>query len=241
MDGVIGFFALSEGERLALLLSLRVAGLAVLIALPLALLIGFILARYRFFGHTLLNVLVLMPLVLPPVVTGYLLLIGFGNTGPIGRFLNDVFGVSLAFRWTGAALAAGVMAFPLMVRPIRQAIEAVDRNLEVAARTLGAGRLTIFLTIILPLALPGILAALILGFAKALGEFGATITFVSNIPGETQTLPLAIYSLLQAPGHGFELWRLTLLSLALAALAVIFSEIMTARAKRHQGGRDARH
>lgn len=239
MDDLSRLLALSDAERSALLLSLKVAGVAVLVALPLALLVAFVLARFRFFGSTLLNILVLLPLVLPPVVTGYLLLVAFGNQGFIGRFLLDVFDFTFAFQWTGAALAAGVMAFPLMVRPMRQAIEAVDRNWEETARTLGAGRITIFLTIIFPLALPGIFAALILGFAKALGEFGATITFVSNIPDETRTLPLAIFSFLQSPGDETQLWRLTVLSIFLAIIAVVVSEILARRMKRLSGGGDA--
>lgn len=210
-----------------------------LVALPLALLVAFLLARYKFPGHTLLNVLVLLPLVMPPVVTGYMLLVAFGRQGFIGKFLFENFGFSFAFQWSGAALAAGVMAFPLMVRPIRQAIEAVNRDWEVTARTLGAGRLTVFFTIIFPLALPGLIAALILGFAKALGEFGATITFVSNIPDETRTLPLAIYSLLQSPGDETGLWRLTVFSIILAIGAVVFSEVMAQRLKRLSGESDA--
>lgn len=232
------FFAFSEGELEAVYLSLKVAGAAVLFALPLALFVAFILARYRFFGHTVLNFLVLMPLVVPPVVTGYLLLIAFGKNGFIGRFLEEKYDFSFAFQWTGAALAAGVMAFPLMVRPIRQAIEAIDLNWEKAARTLGAGRLTIFLTVTLPLCLPGIVAALVLGFAKALGEFGATITFVSNIPGETRTLPLAIFSFLQSPGGDLQLWRLTILSIILAVIAVVVSEILAKRVKRRLEARN---
>lgn len=237
LDAFFQFFKLSDVEWTAVILSLKVAGVAVAVALPLALFVAFILARYRFPGHTLLNILVLLPLVVPPVVTGYLLLIAFGSNGVIGRFLEEQFDFSFAFQWTGAALAAGVMAFPLMVRPIRQAIEAIELNWEKTARSLGAGRLTIFFTIILPLTLPGILAAVILGFAKALGEFGATITFVSNIPGETRTLPLAIYSFLQAPGDELQLWRLTVLSIVLAIIAVVFSEVMARRAKRFSGAR----
>lgn len=232
MQSLIEFFTLSEGELSAVYLSLQVASLAVLIALPLALFVAFLLARYRFVGHTFLNVLVLLPLVLPPVVTGYLLLIAFGANGFIGRYLKETFDFTFAFQWTGAALAAGVMAFPLMVRPIRQAIEAIEVNWEKAARSLGAGRLVIFFTIILPLSLPGILAALILGFAKALGEFGATITFVSNIPGETRTIPLAIFSTLQSPGDDLQLWRLMILSVLIAVIAVVVSEVLARRAKR---------
>ncbi|MEP1443858.1 MAG: molybdate ABC transporter permease subunit [Hyphomicrobiales bacterium] len=236
---MLSYLALSDVETSAILLSLKVAGVAVLVALPLALLVAFLLARYKFPGRTALNVLVLLPLVVPPVVTGYLLLIAFGRQGFIGKFLFETFDFSFAFQWTGAALAAGVMAFPLMVRPIRQAIEAVNRDWEVTARTLGAGRLTVFFTIIFPLALPGLIAALILGFAKALGEFGATITFVSNIPDETRTLPLAIYSLLQSPGDEGGLWRLTIFSILLAVGAVVLSEVMAQRLKRLSGESDA--
>ena len=239
MDAILSYLALSDIEISAILLSLKVAGVAVFVALPLALLVAFLLARYKFPGRTVLNVLVLLPLVLPPVVTGYMLLIAFGRQGFIGKFLFETFNFSFAFQWTGAALAAGVMAFPLMVRPIRQAIEAVNRDWEVTARTLGAGRLTVFFTIIFPLALPGLIAALILGFAKALGEFGATITFVSNIPDETRTLPLAIYSLLQSPGDEAGLWRLTIFSIILAIGAVVLSEVMAQRLKRLSGESDA--
>ena len=239
MDAILSYLALSDIEISAILLSLKVAGVAVFVALPLALLVAFLLARYKFPGRTVLNVLVLLPLVLPPVVTGYMLLIAFGRQGFIGKFLFETFNFSFAFQWTGAALAAGVMAFPLMVRPIRQAIEAVNRDWEVTARTLGAGRLTVFFTIIFPLALPGLIAALILGFAKALGEFGATITFVSNIPDETRTLPLAIYSLLQSPGDEAGLWRLTVFSIILAVGAVVLSEVMAQRLKRLSGESDA--
>lgn len=229
---LLAFLEVSDLERAALFLSLKVAAAAVGVALPMAFLIGFILARYRFYGRGLLNILVVLPLVIPPVVTGYLLLIAFGRNGFIGAFLLDRFDFTFAFRWTGAALAAGVMAFPLMVRPIRQAIEAIDLNWEETARSLGAGRIMVFFTIILPLTLPGIIAAAILGFAKALGEFGATITFVSNIPGETQTLPLAIFSVLQSPSGEVQLWRLTIISVLLAVGAVLLSEWMVRRSKR---------
>ena len=236
MEAFFQFFTLSDAEWSAIMLSLKVAGSAVVIALPLALFVAFILARYRFPGHMLLNILVLLPLVVPPVVTGYLLLIAFGRNGVGGRLLEEHFDFSFAFQWTGAAFAAGIMAFPLMVRPIRQAIEAIERNWEKTARTLGAGRLAVFFTIILPLSLPGIMAAVILGFAKALGEFGATITFVSNIPDETRTLPLAIFSFLQSPESDLQLWRLTILSIIIAVVAVVFSEVMARRANRLLGG-----
>lgn len=207
-----------------LLLSLKVAFVAVLLALPLAIMIAWWLARTNSPLRGLINALVHMPLVLPPVVTGYGLLLLFGRNGPIGGLLENLFGITIAFRWTGAALAAGIMAFPLMVRPLRQAFEAVDIGLEAAASTLGAGRPMIFATVTLPLALPGLIAGAILGFAKSLGEFGATITFVSNIPDETQTISLAIYSLLQSPSGDAGALRLIGLSLLLSFLAIMASE-----------------
>ncbi|MGL4280410.1 MAG: molybdate ABC transporter permease subunit, partial [Albidovulum sp.] len=191
---------LTPDEWRAVALSLRVSLVAVAVSLPLGIFVAYALARWNFWGKQLLNGLVHLPLILPPVVTGYLLLLTFGRKGYVGAFLDDWFGLVFAFRWTGAALAAGVMAFPLMVRAIRLAIEAVDPKLEEAAGTLGASRPWAFLTVTLPLILPGIIAGTILAFAKAMGEFGATITFVSNIPGQTQTLPSAIYAFLQVPG-----------------------------------------
>lgn len=205
-------------------LSLQVALTAVLFTLPLAIAVGWWLARADFFGKGIINALVHLPLVLPPVVTGYGLLILLGRSGPIGSVLDSLFGFTFAFRWTGAALAAGVMAFPLMVRPLRLAFEAIDPGLEPAAQTLGASKLKVFFTISLPLALPGLIAGAILGFAKALGEFGATITFVSNIPGETRTISLAIYSLLQSPSGDAAALRLIVLSLILSFTAIILSE-----------------
>ena len=191
---------LSPDEWSAVLLSVKVAAVAMVASLPIAIAFALLLARREFWGKSLLNGLVHLPLVLPPVVTGYLLLLTFGRRGLAGAFLADHFGIVFSFRWTGAALACAVMGFPLMVRAIRLSIEAVDRKLEAAAATLGASALWVFLTITLPLMLPGIVAGMILSFAKAMGEFGATITFVSNIPGETQTLPSAIYSFTQVPG-----------------------------------------
>jgi molybdate transport system permease protein len=193
-------FEFTTEEWTAIALSLRVATVATLASLPAAVLAGYALARWSFPGKTLLNGVLHLPLVLPPVVTGYLLLLSFGRQGPIGSFLYDTLGITFSFRWTGAALAAAVMAFPLMLRAIRLSFETIDRRLEAAAGTLGAGPFATFLTVTLPLAAPGILAGVILCFAKALGEFGATITFVSNIPGETQTIPSAIYSFTQVPG-----------------------------------------
>ncbi|MGX5710343.1 molybdate ABC transporter permease subunit [Brucella lupini] len=210
-------------------LSLRVAGIAIIVALPVAFIVAWILARFNFPGKSLAQAIVTMPLVLPPVVTGYLLLILFGARGALGAPLQELFGLSFAFRWTGAALAAGVMAFPLLVRPIRLSIEGLDRGLEEAARTLGANRFTAFFTVILPPLLPGVLAGAVLGFAKALGEFGATITFVSNIPGETQTLSLAIYALMQTPTGDAEAIRLIAISAAISIAAVVLSEWLQRR------------
>ena len=191
-----------------------------------------LLARGRFWGVSLINGLVLLPLILPPVVTGYILLILFGRRGPVGAFLADTFGIVLSFRWTGAALACGIMGFPLLVRAIRLSIEAVDPRLEEAAGTLGANRIWVFLTVTLPLIVPGIIAGMILCFAKAMGEFGATITFVSNIPGETQTLPSAIYTFTQVPGGDLGALRLTAVSVAIAMLALLASELMARSANR---------
>lgn len=210
-------------------LSLQVAVVAVLCALPLAIWVGWALARRSFWGHSLLNGLVHLPLVLPPVVTGYLLLVLFGRQGPLGGLLFDWFGITLAFRWTGAALAAGVMAFPLMVRAIRLGFEAVDAGIEDAAATLGASPARVFATVTLPLIAPSVLAATVLGFAKALGEFGATITFVAAIPGETRTIPSAIYALLQAPGQEGDVVALVAVSIILAMGALLLSEWLTRR------------
>ena len=221
----------------ALALSLKVSLVATLVSLPLGLLVAYGLARWRFPGHGLLNGLVHLPLILPPVVTGYLLLLTFGRQGWVGSLLWDWFGVTFAFRWTGAALAAGVMAFPLLVRAIRLAIEAVDPKLEEAAATLGASRPVVFATVTLPLILPGVIAGAVLAFAKAMGEFGATITFVANIPGETQTLPTAIYSFLQVPGGDGAALKLVLISVAVAMGALALSEWLSRRVARRIAGR----
>ncbi len=221
---------LSPAEWTAVALSLRVAIVATVVALPFGIAVGWLLARKEFWGKTLLDGIVYLPLVLPPVVTGYLLLISFGRRGPIGAFLADHFGVVFSFRWTGAALSCGVMGFPLMVRPIRLALEAIDRRLEDAAATLGAGRFLVFLTITLPLALPGVIAGAVLCFARALGEFGATITFVSNIPGETQTISAAIYTLLQVPNGDAAAGRLVVVAIILALAALMVSEWFARRA-----------
>ncbi|WP_082630886.1 molybdate ABC transporter permease subunit [Roseovarius atlanticus] len=225
---------LSEVEWAALTLSLKVSAWAVVISLPPAIAVAWVLARKRFPGKALLSALVHLPLVLPPVVTGYLLLLTFGMNGALGRMLAD-WGIVLAFRWTGAALAAGIMGFPLMVRAIRLAIEAVDPKLEAAAETLGAGRAARFRTVTLPLIAPGILAGVVLGFAKAMGEFGATITFVANIPGETQTLPSAIYAFLQVPGGEAGAVRLVILAIIVALGAVLVSEWLARRVARRIG------
>jgi len=223
---------LSPAEWAALQLSLRVAFWATVISLPFGILVALTLARGEFWGKQLLNGLVHMPLILPPVATGYLLLILFGRRGPVGSMLDNYFGIVLAFRWTGAVLAAAVMAFPLMVRAIRLAIEAVDPKLEQAAATLGANRISTFVFVTLPLILPGVIAGAVIAFAKAMGEFGATITFVSNIPGETQTLPSAIYAFLQVPGGDASAMRLVAISLIVAVGALLVSEIVSTRVAR---------
>jgi molybdate transport system permease protein len=229
--------ALTPEEWEALALSLRVAFWATAASLPLGLLVALALARGRFWGKALLNGLVHLPLIMPPVVTGYLLLIAFGRRGPLGGFLEEQFGIVLAFRWTGAALACAVMSFPLMVRAIRLAVEAVDPKLEEAAETLGAGRLWVFATVTLPLILPGVIAGAILAFARAMGEFGATITFVSNIPGETRTLPSAIYAFLQVPGGEAAALRLVAISVVVALAALFFSESLARRVADRIAGR----
>ena len=228
---------LTPEEWEALALSLRVSGWAVAASLPFGVAAALALARGRFWGKAALNGLVHLPLILPPVVTGYLLLLGFGRRGPIGGFLEAQFGVVLAFRWTGAALACAVMSFPLMVRAIRLAVEAVDPKLEEAAGTLGASRLWVFATVTLPLILPGVIAGAVLAFARAMGEFGATITFVSNIPGETRTLPSAIYAFLQVPGGEGAALRLVAISLVVALGALFLSEALARRVAARIAGR----
>ncbi|MCJ2046534.1 molybdate ABC transporter permease subunit [Methylobacterium sp. J-078] len=225
---------LTPEEWTAIVLSLRVAGVATLASLVPGLAVAWLLARKRFPGRSLLDGLVHLPLILPPVVTGYLLLLAFGRRGTFGAALAEL-GIVLSFRWTGAALACAVMGFPLMVRAMRLSLEAVDARLEQAAATLGAGPLAVFLTVTLPLALPGVLAGAVLAFAKAMGEFGATITFVSNIPGETQTLPSAIYTLTQVPGGEAGALRLTLVSVALSMAALLVSELLARRLGRRLG------
>ncbi|MGZ8350401.1 MAG: molybdate ABC transporter permease subunit [Allosphingosinicella sp.] len=220
---------LTAAEWAILALSLKVGLLAVGVALPAAFALAWLLARHAFPGKILLDALIHLPLVIPPVVTGWLLLLAFGRNGPVGAWLEDWFGITLMFRWTGAALAAGIMSLPLMVRPMRLSIEAVDHRLEQAARTLGAGRWRTFATIALPLSLPGIVAGVVLGFARAIGEFGATITFVSSIPGETRTLPLAIYAALQVPGSEAIVTRLAILAILLSIAALVASEVLARR------------
>jgi molybdate transport system permease protein len=221
---------LTPDEWTAIELSLRIAIVATVVALPFGIAVAWLLARKEFWGKAVVDGIVHLPLVLPPVVTGYLLLISFGRRGPIGAFLDHTFGIVFSFRWTGAALACGVMGFPLMVRAIRLSVEAIDRKLESAAATLGANRFWVFATVTLPLALPGVIAGMVLCFAKALGEFGATITFVSNIPGETQTLSAAIYTYTNVPGGDAAAGRLVLVAIALALAALIASEWFARRA-----------
>jgi molybdate transport system permease protein len=223
-------FDLTAEEWTAIRLSLRIAIWATLVALPFGIAVAWLLARKSFWGKSLLDSLVHLPLVLPPVVTGYLLLISFGRRGPIGSFLYEHFGIVFSFRWTGAALACGIMGFPLMVRAIRLSIETIDRRLEAAASTLGASPVWVFATVTLPLALSGVIAGMVLCFAKALGEFGATITFVSNIPGETQTISAAIYTYANIPGGDAAAGRLVVVAIVLSLVALIVSEWFARRA-----------
>ena len=230
---------LSPAEWDAIALSLKVAFWSVLGSLPIAVAVAVLLARRNFPGKSAVDALVHLPLVLPPVVIGYFLLLLLGRRGPFGTLLDEYFGIVVAFRWTGAAIAAAIMGFPLMVRAIRLSVEAIDTGLEEAARTLGATRWWVFLTVTLPLTLPGLLTGALLSFARSLGEFGATITFVSNIPGETQTLPLAIYTKTQVPGGDAAAMRLSLIAVVLSLLALILSEWLVQRAQRRARGRDA--
>lgn len=223
---------LTSAEWAIVALSLRVSLVAVAVALPVAFALAWVLARWRFPGKVLLDAVIHLPLVIPPVVTGWLLLILFGRSGPIGSWLEEQLGFTFMFRWTGAALAAGIMALPLMVRAMRLSIEAVDRRLELAARTLGAPPWRAYATVTIPLSMPGVIAGAVLGFARSIGEFGATITFVSNIPGQTQTLPLAIYAALQVPGGEASVTRLAILSVLLSLLALVGSELLTRRGGR---------
>ena len=229
-------FALTEFEAEALMLSLRVGFWSVLLSLPFGIAVAWLLARRRFSGKSLLDAVVHIPLVVPPVAIGYLLLVLLGRRGPVGGWLFDTFGVTVIFTWQGAVIASAVMAFPLMVRAIRLSIEGLDRRLETAARTLGAPPVDVFVTITLPLIAPGILTGVVLAFARSIGEFGATITFVSNIVGETRTLPLALYTLTQAPGGEASAARLLTISIVLALVAVIASEFLARRVARRIGG-----
>ncbi|MGH1423846.1 MAG: molybdate ABC transporter permease subunit [Pseudooceanicola sp.] len=229
----MGFLGPEEWQAVAL--SLKVAFWATLVSAPVAMAVAYALARWRFWGREVLNGLVHLPLVMPPVVTGYLLLLAFGRKGLVGGWLEDTFGLVLAFRWTGAALAAAVMGFPLMVRAMRLSIEAVDRRLEDASATLGASPVRVFLTVTLPLSLPGVVAGAILSFAKAMGEFGATITFVSNIPGETRTIASAIYAFLQVPGGEAQVATLVAVSIAVSMIALIGSEALSRAVARRIG------
>ena len=233
IDAVTSWLGPTEWQ--AVRLSLWVGLVATLVSLPLGIVTAYALARWSFPGKQILNGIVHLPLILPPVVTGYLLLVTFGRRGSVGQWLETV-GIVFSFRWTGAALAAAIMAFPLMVRAIRLAIEAVDPRLEAAAGTLGASPAWVFATVTLPLILPGVLAGSILAFAKAIGEFGATITFVSNIPGQTQTVPSAIYALLQAPGGEVAAGRLVLVSITIAMTALLVSEVLARRVARRVAG-----
>ena len=224
-------------DWMAIRLSLKVALWATFLSLPLAVYVALLLARGQFWGKQALNILVHLPLIMPPVVTGYLLLIFFGRNAAVGQFLENSIGLVLAFKWTGAVLAAAIMAFPLMVRSIRLAVENIDPNLEEAARTLGASPVMVLISVTLPLMLPGIVAGAVLAFAKALGEFGATITFVSNIEGQTQTLPSAIYSFLQMPGGDQSALSLVGIAVLISVFALVASEILGARVRARMGGR----
>jgi molybdate transport system permease protein len=232
-------WSLTPAETAALLLSLKVAFWSVVVSVPLAVALAWVLSRCHFLGKNLLDAVVHLPLVLPPVVVGYFLLLLLGRRGPIGSLLDEYLGITFAFRWTGAAVACAVMGLPLLVRAVRQSLDAVDRGLEQAAATLGASPAWVFASVTLPLILPGILTGVLLSFARSLGEFGATITFVSNIPGETQTLPLAIYTFTQVPGGDAQALRLCILSIALSLAALMASEFLLRRANVRAAGRDA--
>ncbi|MBQ0213434.1 molybdate ABC transporter permease subunit [Proteus vulgaris] len=227
---------LSEYEWQAIILSLKVSTVAVIISLPFGIFMAWLLVRVRFPGKSLLDSIIHLPLVLPPVVVGYLLLISMGRRGFIGEWLYDWFGFSFTFSWRGAALASAVVAFPLMVRAIRLALEAVDQRMEQAARTLGASPIRVFFTITLPLSMPGIIAGIVLAFARSLGEFGATITFVSNIPGETRTIPLAMYTLIETPGAEMDAARLCIIAIILALVSLMASEWLTRWGRKRLGG-----
>jgi molybdate transport system permease protein len=232
---------LTGEEWEVLRLSIKVASASVLVSLPVALLVAHALARWRFPGKSLVDAFIHLPLVLPPVVIGYFLLLLLGRRGAVGSFLDQHLGIVFAFRWTGAAIAAAVMGFPLMVRAIRLSIEAIDERLEGAAYTLGARPVRVFATIVVPLALPGVVTGALLGFARGLGEFGATITFVSNIPGETRTLPLAIYTYTQVPNGDVQALRLSLIAVAVSLVSLLISEVLARRAVAATKGHDVAH
>lgn len=226
---------LTEYEWSIILLSLKIGAVAVIASLPLGLLFAWILARKEFKGKTILDSVINLPLVLPPVVIGYLLLLSMGKNGYIGKWIDQIFGISFSFNWKGAALASAVVSFPLLVRAIRISFESIDQNLEFAARSLGASRMRMFFTVTIPLAMPGIIAGVVLAFARSLGEFGATITFVSNIPGETRTLPLAMYTLIQVPNQEAATMRLCIIAIAISFIALFLSEVLQRAHKKRLG------
>ncbi len=226
---------LTEYEWSIILLSLKIGAVAVIASLPLGILFAWILARKEFKGKTILDSLINLPLVLPPVVIGYLLLLSMGKNGYLGKWIDHIFGISFSFNWKGAALASAVVSFPLLVRAIRISFESIDQNLEFAARSLGASRMRMFFTVTIPLAMPGIIAGIVLAFARSLGEFGATITFVSNIPGETRTLPLAMYTLIQIPNQEAATMRLCIIAIAISFIALFLSEVLQRAHKKRLG------
>lgn len=226
---------LTEYEWSIILLSLKIGAVAVIASLPLGLLFAWVLARKEFKGKTILDSIINLPLVLPPVVIGYLLLLSMGKNGYIGKWIDQIFGISFSFNWKGAALASAVVSFPLLVRAIRISFESIDQNLEFAARSLGASRMRMFFTVTIPLAMPGIIAGVVLAFARSLGEFGATITFVSNIPGETRTLPLAMYTLIQVPNQEAATMRLCIIAIAISFIALFLSEVLQRAHKKRLG------
>lgn len=226
---------LTEYEWSIILLSLKIGAVAVIASLPLGILFAWILARKEFKGKTILDSLINLPLVLPPVVIGYLLLLSMGKNGYLGKWIDHIFGISFSFNWKGAALASAVVSFPLLVRAIRISFESIDQNLEFAARSLGASHMRMFFTVTIPLAMPGIIAGIVLAFARSLGEFGATITFVSNIPGETRTLPLAMYTLIQIPNQEAATMRLCIIAIAISFIALFLSEVLQRTHKKRLG------
>ncbi len=226
---------LTEYEWSIIVLSLKIGSVAIIFSLPIGILCAWVLARKNFRGKTILDSIINLPLVLPPVVIGYLLLITMGRNGYLGKWIDQIFGISFSFNWKGAALASAVVSFPLLVRAIRISFESIDQNLEFAARSLGASRLKMFFTVTLPLAMPGIIAGVVLAFARSLGEFGATVTFVSNIPGETRTLPLAMYTLIQIPNQEAATMRLCIIAIAISFIALFLSEVLQRAHKKRLG------